>query len=137
MDVETTDKQTTMDASNGKDGGVSRSKAPSSSAIARTLKLSGVELKIVGETLGILKDYKESLDLVCVAEGDACRITFRKGVRYTDHRLKMSIHDHFSHLSIHGRKSFDRHMLLITSLLSYYSGLNLASYFINCFPRGI
>ena len=88
MDVETTDKQT-MDgtlSSNGKDG-VSRSKATSSSAIARTLKLSGVELKIVGETLGILKDYKESFDLVCVAEGDACRITFRKGVRCTHRRV--------------------------------------------------
>lgn len=83
MDVETTDKQQTMDgtlSSNGKDG-VSP-KPPPSSSIAKnrsTLKISGVELKIVGESLGILKDYKESLDLVCVAEGDACRITFRKG----------------------------------------------------------
>jgi hypothetical protein len=83
MDVETTDKQT-MDgtlSSSSKDGVVSRSKPPSSSAIARTLKLSGVDLKIVGETLGILKEFKESLDLVCVAEGDACRINFRKGIR--------------------------------------------------------
>lgn len=78
MEVETTDKQTT-DAS--KDGVSPR--PPSNSSIAKTLKIPGVELKIVGETLSILKDYKESLDLVCTAEGDTCRITFRKGVRRT------------------------------------------------------
>ena len=83
MDVETTDKS--MDGTVSSKDGVS-SKPPSSSSIAKTLKISGVELKIVGETLGILKDYKESLDLVCVAEGDTCRITFRKGVRCT-HRF--------------------------------------------------
>ena len=76
MDVDTTDK--TMDRSVSSKEDVSP-KAPSGSTIARTLKISGVELKIVGETLSILKDYKESLDLVCVAEGDSCRITFRKG----------------------------------------------------------
>lgn len=47
--------------------------------IAKTLKISGVELKIVGESLSIIKEYKERLDLVCVAEGDSCRINFKKG----------------------------------------------------------
>ena len=84
MDVETTDKS--MDNRALSKEGMNH-KAPT--PIARTLKISGVELKIVGETLSILKDYKESLDLVCVAEGELCRITFRKG-----DALLMEMSDH-------------------------------------------
>lgn len=73
MDVEATGK--TIDRADSKEDMSYKTPSP----VGRTLKITGVELKIVGETLNILKDFKEKLDLVCVAEGEFCRISFNKG----------------------------------------------------------
>ena len=76
MEVETTDK--IADRRGGsKTDMIHKATSP---IPARTLKIAGVQLKIVGESLNILKDYKESLELTCVAEGaETCRISFIKG----------------------------------------------------------
>ena len=79
MDVERTGKN--ADRSNGSKADMNGKKSPSP-VPARTLRIAGVQLKIVGETLNILKDYKEILDLTCVAESrESCRISFNKGKR--------------------------------------------------------
>ena len=79
MDVETTGKN--ADRRNGSKADMNDKKSPSPLP-GRTLKIAGVHLKIVGETLNILKDYKDNLDLTCVAEGrESCRVAFNKGKR--------------------------------------------------------
>ena len=75
MDVETNEKTTNRTTSKEE----MNHKSPSQ--LARTLKLVGVQLKIVGENLSILKDYKDNLELTCAAEGEACRVSFSRGER--------------------------------------------------------
>ena len=45
------------------------------------LRIGGVHLKIVGESLGILQDFPAKLELTCSQEQTACRICFHEGER--------------------------------------------------------
>ena len=76
MDVQKTDKAVDRNDCNGKED---MNDNPPPSPLARKVKLAGVQLKIVGESLSIIQDFKDSLDLLCVAEGETCRVTFSKG----------------------------------------------------------
>ena len=77
MDAERTGKN--ADRCNGSKADMNNKKT-SSPVSARTLRIAGVQLKILGETLNTIKDYKENLELTCVAEGrESCRVSFNKG----------------------------------------------------------
>ena len=59
---------------------------------AQQLCIAAVQLKIVGESLGILQDFGKQLELNSCAEEKRCRVTFRDGT-YTHiklHRARIS-----------------------------------------------
>ncbi len=43
------------------------------------LCIAAVQLKIVGESLGILQDFGQRLELVSLAEHQTCRVSFKDG----------------------------------------------------------
>ena len=49
------------------------------SVARRELKISGVQVKIVGEALNVLQEFKQKLELNLSCEGLACRVCFLDG----------------------------------------------------------
>lgn len=45
----------------------------------RELKISGVQLRIVGEALNVLQEFKQKLELSHSCEGLTCRVCFLDG----------------------------------------------------------
>ena len=43
------------------------------------VRLPAVQLRVVGESLGILQEFSQTLELTCAAEGKTCRVVFRNG----------------------------------------------------------
>ncbi len=44
------------------------------------LCIAAVQLKIVGESLGILQDFGKQLELVSFVQQQTCRVTFKDGM---------------------------------------------------------
>lgn len=43
------------------------------------LRLGGTQLRVVGEGLAILQDFRKKLELTATAEDTQCRVTFHDG----------------------------------------------------------
>lgn len=71
------------DSSNSAEGNSSPKEEMSVSspvvAAGRMFKISGVKLKVIGETLNILLEFKGKVDLCCTPELEYCRFFFHRG----------------------------------------------------------
>lgn len=53
--------------------------ATMSSAPRKEIRITAVQLKIVGEALNVLEEFKQKLDLNLLCEGLSCRVCFLGG----------------------------------------------------------
>ena len=50
--------------------------SPEENTGANQLRVPSVQLRVVDESLGILKEFSSKLELTCTADGRVCRVCF-------------------------------------------------------------
>ena len=71
------------------DDGVDEEVLEAVSGAKKDLKITRVQLKIVGEDLSLLQDFKEELELILTCQGPACRVCFQQGLWWS---WSLSVH---------------------------------------------